>query len=140
MYSFVKGRDGKHDDSLRKITELEKKYHIKFSEELKDYYYKYDKESINLSIIEIDGYECEIAKIVPIVAEKMDFETIVDNDKADGFVPDNLYPIARDRGGNYYYWNAETENVFLVFVDDIDNPFKVADSIKDFFIRMSKKV
>ena len=67
----------------------------------------------------------------------MSFESIVDNDKEDGFVPDNLYPIARDRGGNYYYWDNETGYVFLLIVDDIDNPFKVADSINDLFTKLN---
>ena len=137
MYNFVKGQEGKHDDSLKMISILEEKYHIKFPAELKDYYYKYDGEKINLVITESNGYECEIAKIVPIIADKMTFETIVENDRMDGFVPNNFYPIARDRGGNYYYWENETEKVYLLIVDDIEHPFMVADSINNFFVKLN---
>ena len=89
-----------------------------------------------MSVITISGYDCEIAKIVPILAEKMSFESITDIDKADGFIPSDYYPIARDRGGNYYYWDSNMGDVYLVLVDDYENPFKVADSVEDFFIKL----
>lgn len=136
MYKFVKGTEGEHLKSLDKISELEKKYSIKFPKSLKEYYFKYDGEKINVCIITINGYDCEIAKIVPIIAEKMNFEAITDNDKADGFIPMNYYPLARDRGGNYYYWDSKTGEVFLLLVDDFENPFKVADSVDDFLIML----
>lgn len=136
MFDFVKGQEGAHEDSLKMISILEEKYHIKFPDELKEFYYKYDGEKINVVIADMNGYECEIAKMVPIIADKMNFEAIVENDRKDGFIPPNLYPVARDRGGNYYYWDNDTEKVYLLIVDDIDHPFMVANSLKEFFSKM----
>ena len=138
MYSFVIGPEDSHDDSVDKIHDLEKKYKIKFPEVLVEYYSKCDGNPIILSKITIDGYECEIAKIVPIISDKMSFEDIVDNDRVDGFLPTNFYPIARDRGGDYYYWDSKTEVVYLILVDDYENPFKVSDSINAFFEMIEK--
>ncbi len=138
IYKFVEGCEKNHDDSIDKISELEKKYLIKFPEILKEYYKKYDGEKIILTCFKVNGYECEVAKIVPIIAEKMSFEYIVDNDRTDGFLPADYYPIARDRGGNYYYWSSESGKVMLVLTDDYDNPFEAAASIQDFFAKMNE--
>lgn len=132
-YSFVMGEEGNHEESISKITFLEDKYSIKFPGELSEYYKKYDGEKIKLSIITIDGYECEISKIIPIIGEKTSFEIITDRFKKDGFMPMTCYPLARDRGGDYYCWDSETHKVSLFLVDDIDNPFVVAKNIEDFF-------
>lgn len=137
MYDFVKGKEGRHFESLKKIGELEKKYSVVFPEILNEYYFKYDGEKIDLAAITVNGYKCEVAKIVPIISEKMDFEVIADNDRADGFIPEEYYPIARDRGGDYYYWDAKTGEVYLVLVDDFENPFKVADTVEEFFVKLS---
>lgn len=136
MYNFVQGVAQKHVDAIEKINALEKRYSINFPEELKEYYSLYNGEKIILSKFDVNGYECEVAKVVPVVADKMSFESIVENDRADGFIPQNFYPLARDRGGNLYYWEANTQKVYLVFSDDYENPFKVAESIKDFFDKL----
>ncbi len=133
MFKFVNGQEKEHLDSINKVEQLEKKYNIIFPDVLKEYYKKYDGEKIILSTFEKNGYECEVAKIVPIIAEKMDFEKITDNDRIDGFISEDLYPLARDRGGNYYYWSSKNEKVFLILVDDFENPFEVANSVKEFF-------
>lgn len=136
MFDFVKGTESAHEDSLRKIAMLEEKYSINFPDILKEYYSKFDGEKIELVTFFIDGFECEVAKIVPIISEKMNFESVTDNDKADGFMPADYYPIARDRGGDYYYWDSQTGKVYLVFVDDYENPFEVAGSVKEFFSKL----
>lgn len=133
MYKFINGIEGNHVDSVDAILMLEKKYSITFPNVLKEYYLKYDGEKIKLTTFIIDGYECEVTKIVPIMADSMNFENITDNDKRDGFIPNIFYPLARDRGGNYYYWSSVSEKVFLVFVDDFENPFKICDTVEEFF-------
>ena len=132
MYDFVNGKEGQHLESLKEIEKLEKKYGIEFPQVLKEYYSKYDGEKIHLRTLMVDGYEWEVAKFVPIVSEKMNFESIADGDREDGFISADYYPIARDRGGNYYYWDAKTGNVYLVLVDDYEEPIKVADSVGQF--------
>lgn len=133
MFKFINGNEGNHVDSIEKISKLEEKYSIVFPECLKDFYQKFDGEKIKLTTFAVEGYECEVSKIIPIVADKMDFEYIKDNDISDGFVSDDFYPLARDRGGNYYYWEAKTGRVLLVFSDDFDNPFVISSSVKNFF-------
>lgn len=137
MFEFLKGREKNCEESIKKIRELEKKFSISFPNELVEFYSMYDGEKFELRKIDVKGYECEVAKIVPIIADKMFFESIVENDRADGFIPNDYYPLARDRGGNIYYWKAATYEVFLVFCDDYENPYKIADSVKDFFLKLN---
>ena len=138
MFKFLKGKEKNCEESVKKIREMEQKYNVSFPNELIDFYKMYDGEKIELKKFDVDGFECEVAKIVPIIAEKMSFESIVENDRKDGFIPDDYYPLARDRGGNFYYWKAKTYEVFLVFCDDYENPYKVAVSVRDFFSKLNE--
>lgn len=133
MYKFINGVESNHEDSLQMITKLEEKYSITFPAVLKEYYQKFDAEKIKLVSFKVDGFECEVAKIVPIIAETMNFEQITDDDKADGFIPVTCYPLARDRGGNYFYWDSTTGKVLLIFDDDFENPFEICESVDKFF-------
>lgn len=132
MLKFINGNEGNHIDSIAKINKLEEKYAIIFPDCLKDFYRKYDGEKIKLTTFEVEGYECEVSKIVPIIADSMDFEHIKDNDISDGFISDSFCPLARDRGGNYYYWDSDTGKVLLVFSDDYENPFVISKDVNDF--------
>ncbi len=43
------------------------------------------------------------------------------------------YPLARNEGGDYFYWDVRDENVYMIYCDDIENPVWVCESIKAFF-------
>ena len=137
MFEFLKGREKNCEESIKKIREIEKKYSVLFPDELINFYSMYDGEKSELIRFGVDGFDCEVAKFVPIIADKMSFESIVDNDRADGFIPNDYYPLARDRGGNIYYWKAVTYEVFLVLCDDYENPYKITDSVKEFFSKLN---
>lgn len=137
MFEFIKGKEKKCEESIKKIKEIENKYGILFPDKLVEFYSLYDGEKIDLRKFEVNGFECEVVKIVPIIADKMFFESIVESDRADGFIPKDYFPLARDRGGNFYYWKSETYEVFLVFCDDYENPYKVADTVNDFFLKLN---
>ena len=80
----------------------------------------------------LHNYECGFAKMSPLISDGLSFEKIVDDDRTDGFIPSSYYPIARDRGGNLYYWDATTEKVYYVLNDDIEDPFLVFQDLDDF--------
>ena len=61
------------------------------------------------------------------------FEKIVKNDREDGIIDKHLYPLARNEGGDYFYWDVRDENVYMIYCDDVENPVWVCDSIKAFF-------
>ena len=45
----------------------------------------------------------------------------------------HLYPLARNEGGDYFYWDVRDENVYMIYCDDVENPVWVCDSMKAFF-------
>lgn len=133
MFSFVVQDVAKAEVSISSINNLEKKYNISFPNSLKEYYRYYNGCKIKLCNFWVDGYECEVSKITPIGTTGLTFEKIVNNDRIDGLIDPNLYPLASNRGGDQYYWNAQSGAVYLILADDIENPFRVASSVDAFF-------
>lgn len=122
------------------MKRLEAKYDISFPPVLREFYRRHDGQKIALCKFRVNGYWCEVSSIVPICAERMNFERITDNDREDGFISSLLFPLAMDRGGNLYYWQKGTEKVFLLLSDDIENPFLVTSSIQAFFDLLERAV
>ena len=133
MYNFLKDTTKHNHTTISDITRIEEKYSIKFPSILKNFYLDYDGNKINLCKFDIEGYLCEVAKLIPLNASGLTFEKIVDNDRIDGFISKDFYPIASNRGGDFYYWSDTTEKVYLILADDIENPFEVSKSIEEFF-------
>lgn len=136
MYNFLKDTTKHNHTTISDITRIEEKYSIKFPSILKNFYLDYDGNKINLCKFNVDGYSCEVAKIIPLNANGLTFEKIVENDRADGFIDKDFYPIASNRGGDFYYWSSKTGKVYLVLADDIDNPFVVSSNVETFFSLM----
>ena len=134
MYKFIKENKMVDKNVVETaINQIEKKYKITFPKLFKDYALSFDGAKIALSSFVVHGYACEVAKIIPICGAGLTFEKIVDNDRSDGFISDSLYPLASTRGGDLYYWNDINGAVYLLLADDIENPFRICDSIEQFF-------
>lgn len=135
MYKFLREPSSKVDtEKIEKTVQgLERKYGISFPSAVKDYALEADGASIKLCCFEIDGYVCEVSKIIPVCNGNLTFEKIADNDRVDGFISPSLYPLASNRGGDFYYWDANSDAVYLIFADDIENPFKICSSTEEFF-------
>lgn len=115
------------------MARLEAKYGITFPPVLQEFYRRHDGQKIALCKLQVNGYKCEVSELVSLCSGQMTFEWIVDNDREDGFISSAFFPLAMDRWDNTYYWQKDTEKVFLLLSDDIENPFLVADSIQAFF-------
>lgn len=115
------------------MDQLEAKYNIAFPPVLREFYRQHDGQKIALCKLQVNGYRCEVSELVPLCSGQITFEWIADNDRKDSFISAALFPLATDRGGNTYYWHKDTEQIFLLLADDIENPFLVADSIQAFF-------
>ena len=133
MFNFLKDNTKHKHTTISDIARIEEKYSINFPSILRTFYLDYDGNKINLCKFNVDGYPCEVAKIIPLNANGLTFEKIVDNDRADGFIDKDFYPIASNRGGDFYYWSSKTGKVYLVLADDIDNPFVVSSNVETFF-------
>ena len=116
----------------QELDRLEQKYAVTFPPALRELYLRETAAPFRPFTFFVGGYECGVAKLIPPVADGLSFETIVDGDRADGFLPQSYFPLARDRGGNLYYWDSRTGKVFFVLNDDIEDPFLVFPTVSDF--------
>lgn len=138
MYQFLTEQSCAQDEAAlsRAMKHLEEKYQITFPPVLRDYYTHFNGVRIKRCGLTVDHYSCEVSRIIPIIAERMSFEHIVDRNREGGYLSDRLFPLAMDRGGDLYYWDADGGGVVLVRSDDIEHPFPVADSVQQFFTQL----
>ena len=122
--------------ALVKATEA--KYNISFPEELKEYYTQYDGRKIKLCVFQAKNNEYEVSKIIPLGGDGLTFGKIVDNDREDGFISPCFYPLAANRGGDVYYWDTDSQSVFLIYADDVERPRNICQSVSAFFELLSR--
>ena len=138
MFDFVVNKSVTHNESSALIAELELRYNISFPDILKEYYIRHDGEMIEYCNINTKNDPEIVSKIVSLCNKE--FESIKEECIVDGFIPDSMYPLASNRGGDYYFWDSEFGAVYLFYGDDIDSPVKKSNSVKDFFEMLDKSV
>ncbi len=137
MYRFIQEH---YSDRLIKddeIIRIEKEFNVKFPTILREYYQYFNGAKIKLCQFEIDGYEYEISELVPLKYGYCCLERVKENDLQDGIIEENLFPIANNRGGDYYYWDKNTERIYLIYCDNIEEPIQICGSIQGLFELMS---
>lgn len=132
MYNFVINKELYPEKVLNEIKRLENKYNIEFPDVLKTLYTQSEGGKIKLCVFTINNYTYEVSTIIPILHVGLYFEKIVEFDRMDGFIPSTFYPIAMDRGGNTFYWDCITKNVYLSLTDDIENPVYIIADVHSF--------
>lgn len=65
---------------------------------------------------------------------------MIEIDRKNGYIPDNMIPIASDDGGDLFYWDTLTENVYAYYDDNIENPIYICNGIKAFFDIMNENI
>lgn len=134
MYNFIKTIAYPDKAEVAKaIGDIESKYGIVFPAKYREYAICYDRSLVTPVSLNVNGYICEVAKIIPLCGDGLTFEKIVENDRDDGIISNSLYPIAANRGGDIYYWDCSLGAVYLLLSDDIENPFKISNSVEEFF-------
>ena len=140
MFKFIKNKQNNPDIVHKAIIHIEQKYNIVFPDTLKQLYSECESGKIKLSVFDVEGIECEVDSLISVVSKEFCFESITDSDKEDGFIPDTFYPLAINRGGDIYYWDSNNGNIYLVFSDDIENPFMISESIEEFIALIENNI
>ena len=133
MYKFIREYGREYLVNEKEIRAIEEMLDISFPPILKKFYINYNGARIYLCQFWVDGYEYEISELVYLKYGKCSLENVIKNDREDNIIPYNMIPIANNRGGDYYYWDALSENVFLYYCDDIENPIFICDNINTLF-------
>lgn len=144
MYGFLQeelpASSAQADQNARWIQAMEAKYQISIPQSLKAYYLQHNGQKIHVCVFHAGTSEYEVSKIIPIGGDGLTFEKIIDNDREDGFIDQNFYPLASNRGGDIYYWDINSEKIYLIYADDIEHPVYICQSISGFFELLSKSI
>ena len=126
------------------IKDIESHFSIQIPKELKKFYLDYNGADIYLCQFTMDDPSVEPFEVHTIYPIKycalpygVTLEKVIEGDRLDGFLLFNLIPFAEDQGGDRYYYDNNTEEVFWIPSDDIDNPEKVCDSVAEFISKLS---
>ena len=138
MYSFIKKMKDDEKITIEDIEEIEKTFSFQMPEILKEYYLANNGASIHRCIFSVDGYEVEVAKLVELKYGYLPLEKIIEMDRKDGFISPNMIPIARNSGGDYYYWDSKSGKVYLFLCDSIENPIWICQNVEEFFSLLQK--
>ena len=138
MYSFIKKMKDDEKITIEDIAEIEKTFSFQMPEILKEYYLANNGASIHRCIFRVDGYEVEVAKLVELKYGYLPLEKIIEMDRKDGFISPNMIPIARNSGGDYYYWDSKSGKVYLFLCDSIENPIWICQNVEEFFSLLQK--
>lgn len=133
MYNFIREKRDGYKINENDIRIIEDTYNIKFPSILKKYYIEHNGDLINLCEFNIDNYVYEVFEIVQLKIGECCFEYIVEEDKKEQIISEDMFPIANNQGGDYYYWDKNSENVYLYYGDDIENPIFICNDINEFF-------
>lgn len=138
MYSFIKKMKDDEKITIEVIAEIEKTFSFQMPEILKEYYLANNGASIHRCIFSVDGYEVEVAKLVELKYGYLPLEKIIEMDRKDGFISPNMIPIARNSGGDHYYWDSKSGKVYLFLCDSIENPIWICQNVEEFFSLLQK--
>lgn len=138
MYGCIKTIKDDEKISIDDVLEIEQRFGFKMPEILRDYYLMYNGASIYNCVFSIDGYEVEVAKLVELKYGVLPLEKIIEMDREDGFIPSNMIPVARNSGGDYYYWNDQSGQVYLYLSDCIEDPILICENLEEFFALLEK--
>lgn len=140
MYEFLKNENNGITLESHEIKAIEDLYGFEFSQILFDFYLLHNVGTIKICTFEIDGFEHQVRNMVPLKDGALTFEEIVTDDRKDGFIDINMLPLAMNEGGDMYYWDRNSENVYLYYDDDIENPIYICENIESFFTLLSQSI
>ena len=124
--------------TIEDIAEIEKAFSFQMPEILKEWYLANNGASIHRCIFSVDGYEVEVAKLVELKYGYLPLEKIIAMDRKYGLILPNMIPIARNSGGDYYYWDSKSGKVYLFLCNSIENPIWICQNIEEFFSLLQK--
>ena len=140
MYKFIKKLHEECKIDPLDIQALEKKFDIKFPSEMVDFYLQYNDAEIYLSEIETEEDKPQVFAFYPIRYRHSRYEGTIDETmlsfRQDGFFDPKMIPFAGDQGGDPYFCDSISGEIYLIRSDDIDEPIKICDSFNEFLSRL----
>ena len=116
-----------------------KKFDIKFPPDMVDFYLQYNDAEIYLSEIEMDEDSPQVLTFYPI-RYRYPHQVTVDMamlwGRQDGFIDPKMIEFAANPGGDPYFCDSVSGEIYLIPHEDIDEPIKICDSFNEFLSRL----
>ena len=136
MYKFIKEQHEECKLRPDDICSFEEKFDIRLPFEMAEFYLQFNGLEIYLSKIEKDT---TIFQVDAFYSIKHSFssrlptvDTLIEWDRMDGFVDYKMVPFAKDQGGDSYYCDSASGEIYIIRSDDIDIPIKICDTFTEF--------
>jgi hypothetical protein len=136
MYSFIKNKKTEWKINIDDIRNIEEKYNILFPEKLAEFLLECNGAEIYESRVEQNDVSYGIIALTPVKYGDSPVEQIMEWNRLDGILRDDIIPIAYDRGGNNYYVDSKNGEVLLYYSDDIENPRVISTDINSFLSKI----
>ena len=123
------------------INDVQKKYGITFPQILKEYYKKYNESVLYNCIINVEGKQISINKIISLKYGNHCLEKVIEHQKNER-IPSKYVPFARNVENEHFYWDTTDGHIYVDANShcDIKEPIKICDSIDELFKLMEDSI
>ena len=134
MDNIIKKRRPEYAITEEEIKEVEERFEIVFPKVLRDFYLEHNGDYIKNCFFFINENEYSVQDMHYIKIEKeASVEVVLQWQREDGLVPNDLVPFAYDMGGESFYWSTENQGVYFLDIEDPCIANKICNSIEKFF-------
>ena len=119
------------DDAIKAI---QNEYGICFPSSFIQHHVSEDFEKFSNHSFIVNGNSFDVDYFYPVLSEnKLSLSDIIKYDQQDGFISKKMFAFARDEGGDRYYWDSLSQNIYYILCEDVDDPIFVCDNMDVFF-------
>lgn len=115
------------------IREVEERFEIRFPEVLRQFYLEHSGAKIKYCKLNVNDEVLYVEGLYYIKDPILELEQVIQWDRDDGCIPENMVILAYDEGRERYYWDSNDESVYFFDSADLDNPIFICKTIREFF-------
>lgn len=103
MDRIIRDRSKEYSITEQDIKEVEERFGIHFSEILKQFYLEHSGAKIKYCRLKINDEDFYVEGLYYIKDPTVELETVMQWDRNDGYIPNNMVLLAYDEGRERYY-------------------------------------
>ncbi|MEY8310271.1 SMI1/KNR4 family protein [Erysipelotrichaceae bacterium 51-3] len=138
MYSFLNPESRPEPVSAQELTELEERFDLHLPEALKDYYMKYNCQTIKPVCLRAGQETFEVYGMLPLFSGPMSVDHILEICQTSNLFGKGCFPFAISAEGDDFVYDTFTKNIYFVRLDDLHHRQKICTGIDHFFYLLNQ--
>ncbi len=138
MYSFLNPHSQPDPVTAQEIADLENRCHLHLPQELKTFYENHNGQSIKPVVFSVDGQSFDVYSMLPLFTGTMPIEHILEIYQPANRFPATFFPIAVSFDGEDYFYDTQSDAVYLIPIEHPSSRKLVCHSITQFFKLLSE--